>query len=241
MKSKNCNDNKIEFKHIEIDLLSPYSSNSRKHSQGQIEKIATSIEQFGFLNPILVDAKSKIIIAGHGRLEAAKLLKLESVPIISIDGLSENQIRAYVITDNRLADLAEWDYSILAEELGILDAENYCYEITGFDIDELDKMINGFSSENRNTQVVENEEITDFDNSKTGSGENEPENSVEISGRVVSKPEYIWDLGGHKLKCSDENLDECDKLVQFWQELTGEEAILDDEGLSFEELLNAGA
>jgi ParB-like chromosome segregation protein Spo0J len=99
-----------------IDQLKPYSRNARTHSKHQIRQIAESIRTFGFTNPVLVDSSNRIV-AGHGRVEAAKLLGMNQVPTIRLESLSEDQIRAYVIADNKLAENAGWDSSILAIEL----------------------------------------------------------------------------------------------------------------------------
>jgi len=96
-----------------IVALRPYEANARTHTKHQIRQIAESIRKFGFTNPVLVDRKNRII-AGHGRVEAAKLLGMESVPTIRLEGLLEGQIRAYIIADNKLAENAGWDRSILA-------------------------------------------------------------------------------------------------------------------------------
>jgi ParB-like chromosome segregation protein Spo0J len=105
---------KITYK--PIGSLASYPNNSRKHSQHQIRQIASSIKAFGFTNPILIE-QNDTVIAGHGRVAAAKLLDMDQVPAIRLEGLSRDQIRAYVIADNRLAEKAGWDKSILAIEL----------------------------------------------------------------------------------------------------------------------------
>ena len=99
-----------------IGELKAHARNPRTHSMKQIRQIAESIRRFGFTNPILIDAEDRII-AGHGRIEAAKLLGLSTVPTIRLDHLTEAQKRAYVIADNRLAELAGWDRELLALEL----------------------------------------------------------------------------------------------------------------------------
>lgn len=99
-----------------VEKLRPYSKNSRKHSEHQVKSIAASIQEFGFTNPILID-ENKSVIAGHGRLEAAKYLKLKTVPTITIAHLSDNQKKAYVIADNKLSDMSTWDDINLLSEL----------------------------------------------------------------------------------------------------------------------------
>src|SRR5882672_9640195 len=105
-----------------VDRLVPYARNPRTHSDAQVAQIAASIREFGFNNPILVDTQSGII-AGHGRLLAARKLQLEQVPVIVLDHLSEAQKRAYILVDNKLAENAGWDEELLRCELAALEAE----------------------------------------------------------------------------------------------------------------------
>lgn len=120
-----------------LDKLKPYEKNSREHSENQVERIAESIKEFGFVNPILVDGEDGII-AGHGRLMAAKKLGLAAVPVIQLEHLSEVQKRAYVIADNRLAELATWNQDILKEELFQLSELGFDTELTGFAFQPID-------------------------------------------------------------------------------------------------------
>lgn len=119
--------------------LTPYENNTRTHSKGQIEKIAASIQEFGFVNPILVDGSSGII-AGHGRLAAAQKLGLEQVPVIELGHLDDAQKRALVIADNRIAEEAGWDEQLLGLELKRLMNEDFDVSVTGFD-EEAARMI----------------------------------------------------------------------------------------------------
>ena len=120
-----------------IDKLTPYEKNSREHSESQIQKIADSINEFGFINPIIIDHDAGII-AGHGRLEAAKKLALREVPVLMVEHLSEAQKRAYVIADNRLAELASWNNEILKEELAALTELEFDTDLTGFTFTPVD-------------------------------------------------------------------------------------------------------
>lgn len=120
------------FEEVEISELNPYINNSRKHSKSQIEQIANSIKEFGFINPILID-KDHNIIAGHGRVMGAEKLGLEKVPCIYVEGLSKKQQRAYIIADNKLAENSSWDEDILSKELKELFDEDFDISITGFD------------------------------------------------------------------------------------------------------------
>lgn len=129
--------------HIELiapDQLHPYDKNARVHSSDQINKIAKSIKEFGFVNPILVDSK-RGVIAGHGRLEAAKKIGLELVPIIVLDHLSETQQKALILADNRIAEDATWDYGILKDELAGLDGYEFDLEAIGFTDAELEDLL----------------------------------------------------------------------------------------------------
>ena len=119
-----------------VGELKQYEKNSRTHSAEQIKQIERSINEFGFTNPILVDENSEII-AGHGRLEAAKNLKLEMVPTITLEGLTQEQKKAYVIADNQLSLNAGWDFSILSEELNMLDDIGFDISLLGFGENEL--------------------------------------------------------------------------------------------------------
>jgi ParB/Sulfiredoxin domain len=166
--------------------LKPYARNARTHSRKQLRQIARSIEEFGFTNPVLVDGNSRII-AGHGRVEAAKLVGLASVPTIQLEHLSPKQVRAYIIADNRLAELAGWDNQILATELkvlGTLDLD-FDLDITGFEIAEIDMLIGGLEGDD---------------------GPAEPEPSFEGPVRsqpAVSVPGDLWRLGDHLLLCGN--------------------------------------
>src|SRR5262249_49587080 len=126
----------LVIEHVKLETLRPYPRNARTHSKKQIRQIAASIKEFGWVNPVLADARGQII-AGHGRVEAAKLLNLDTVPVIRIEGLTETQIRAYVIADNRLAEIAGWDEDILAKELQLLLDIDFDVELTGFEMGEI--------------------------------------------------------------------------------------------------------
>lgn len=119
-----------------VETLNPYGNNSRTHSEDQIDQIVASINEFGFTNPILID-EGDVIIAGHGRLEAAKHLGLEEVPTITLAGLTDEQKIAYVIADNKLALNAGWDEKLLAVELSSLQSVGFDMSLTGFSKEEL--------------------------------------------------------------------------------------------------------
>ena len=128
----------MEILTVPTDSITPYANNSRTHSNDQIRQIAASIEEFGFTNPILTHEGT--VVAGHGRLEAAKLLGLETVPTVDLGHLSPTQMRAYVIADNQLAQASEWDMIRLHEELSDLVNE-IDLSIIGFSEDELEHII----------------------------------------------------------------------------------------------------
>jgi len=123
-----------------IDRLIPYTRNPRTHSEVQVAQIVASIVEFGFLNPILVDTRAGII-AGHGRLRAAQKLQLSKIPVIVLDHLTESQKRAYVIADNRLAENAGWDEELFRLELAALGEENFNVSVTGFEDEDLARLL----------------------------------------------------------------------------------------------------
>lgn len=123
-----------------VERLIPYSGNARTHSDDQISKVASSIKEFGFTNPILVD-RSDGIIAGHCRLAAAQKLGVAEVPVVVLDHLSDAQRRAYVLADNRLALDGGWDEEILAVELGMLQDDDFDMDVIGFSDEELAELI----------------------------------------------------------------------------------------------------
>ncbi len=167
----------------DITLLKPHARNARTHSKKQIDQIARSIQKFGFTNPILIDEQDRII-AGHGRVEAAKSLGLTQVPVLLLDGMSEADRRAYIIADNRLAELAGWDRELLGLELGDLSAmvPDFDFDVIGFDVAEIEALLNG---------VDEKEVVEDT--------AEEPEQKAS----PVTRPGDMWQLGGHRLICGD--------------------------------------
>ena len=130
----------LEF--VPVENLIPYARNSRTHSDAQVAQIAASIKEFGFTNPVLID-EADGIIAGHGRLLAARKLGMAEVPCLRLGYLSEIQKRAYIIADNKLALNSGWDDELLKLELHALDEADYSLEFTGFGPDELTKVMFG--------------------------------------------------------------------------------------------------
>lgn len=130
--------------------LVPYAQNSRTHSAHQVNKIADSIKEFGFINPVIIDKKQGII-AGHGRVMAAKQLELKEVPTIQASHLSAKQKKAYIIADNRLALDAGWNEKTLMKELLDLEQQEYNLKLTGFEQSELDKILGNLDAETDGT------------------------------------------------------------------------------------------
>jgi DNA modification methylase len=165
--------------YVSTDSIQPRVKNPRTHSKKQIRQIAASLQTFGFTNPILVDEDGRIL-AGHGRLAAAKLLKIDKVPTIRLDQMTEEQKRAYVLADNKLALNAGWDQEILAHELQALVDLNFDVSLTGFEPAEVDLTIDG------------------LDDTK-------PEQPAPLphSGPPVAQLGDLWQLGKHRLYCGD--------------------------------------
>lgn len=180
------------------DLI-PYLRNSRTHSDAQVAQIAASIKEFGWTNPILIDGENGII-AGHGRLLAARKLGQDKVPVIELAHMTEAQKRAYVIADNQLAMNAGWDTSMLTLELGDLKAEGFDLELLGFDAAELEKLM----------QPEQVEGLTD-------------EDAVpDVPDEPKTKLGDIYQLGNHRLMCGDStNISDLEtlcsgQLVDMW-------------------------
>lgn len=169
----------------EVDKLKPYKHNARMHSPQQVEQIADSIREFGFLNPILVDTK-KGIIAGHGRLEAAKKIGMKEVPVIVLDHLTDVQRRAYIIVDNKLALNAHWDEELLNKEIERLLKDDFDVDLLGFSEEEMAALGGAIEEEGGGGATVKPEETVPF-----------------VEGQKVSSPKDIWILGDHRLMCGD--------------------------------------
>lgn len=131
----------MNIEHLPIAALIPYARNARTHSDAQVSQIAGSIREFGFTNPVLIGPENDII-AGHGRVMAARVLKLDTVPCIRLGHLNELQRRAYVLADNRIALNSGWDEAMLALELTELLVDGLNLESLGFATDELDRLLN---------------------------------------------------------------------------------------------------
>lgn len=136
-----------EKQELPVDELIPYAKNARVHEESQVELIAKSIKEFGFLNPILID-QDKNVIAGHGRILAAQKLGMKKVPVLFIEGLTEEQRKAYVLADNRLTELGGWDMFTVEEEYKELKEAGFDVSLTGFDFD-----VDGMSSREEESEV----------------------------------------------------------------------------------------
>ena len=133
-------ENNLKIEWVELEKIIPYVNNPKEHPEEQIKKIASSIKNFGFRVPILIDEKNEIV-AGHGRYMAAKMLKMDKVPVIRISDLTPAQIKAFRIADNKVAE-SGWDENTLINELKQLEELNFNLSITGFDDDEIELMLN---------------------------------------------------------------------------------------------------
>ena len=175
---------------ISIETLIPYANNARTHSEAQVAQIAASIREFGFNNPVLIDEQSGII-AGHGRVLAARKLELDSVPCIRLNHLSETQRRAYIIADNKLAINAGWDDELLALEFEGLGEEGFDLELTGFTLDEIAEL---------SPKITEG--LTD-------------EDAVpEVPETPITKMGDVWLLDKHRVMCGDStSIDAVEQLM----------------------------
>jgi len=170
------------IEHWSLDKLLPYARNARQHSDEQIAQIAASIAEFGFVNPCLVGADG-VLVAGHGRLAAARKLGLPTVPVVVLDHLTPTQRRALVLADNRLAELSTWDDALLRIELEALQDEGFDLDLTGFDADALAELLAGEEPEHE--------------------GQTEDDAVPKMPEEPVSKPGDVWLLGPHRLVCGD--------------------------------------
>jgi ParB-like nuclease domain len=164
-------------------LLRPRTRNPRTHTAKQIRQIAASIQEFGFISPVLIDGTDGII-AGHGRVEAAKLIGMKDVPTVRVDHLTPAQIRAYVITDNKLAERAGWDRNLLRLELEELSVDlNFDVTVTGFEPAEIDLLVGPPQGDGPDAA----DEVP----------------AVDHRAPAVSRPGDIWRIGDHLLLCGN--------------------------------------
>jgi len=185
--------NTLNVEYRKVEALISYARNPRTHSEAQIAKIAASIVEYGWTNPVLVDGDNGII-AGHGRLAAARKLGLDQVPVIELAHLTVAQKRALVIADNRLALDAGWDEEMLALELAELSESGYELALTGFDGSELERLLSTSLEDDAAAAEAENQESSADDNT-----DDVPDAPVV----PVSRPGDVWQLGAHRLICGD--------------------------------------
>jgi DNA modification methylase len=182
----------MKIEQIALDELIPYANNARTHSEEQVLQIASSIKEFGFNAPVLID-KDKGIIAGHGRVMAAKKLGLKEAPCIRLEHLTEAQKKAYILADNRIAMNSEWDTTLLSVEFQTLQDEGFDVSELGFELDEINALLN---------PTEETKGLTD-------------EDAVpEVPEEPKTKPWDIYQLGRHRLMCGDStSIDAVEKLM----------------------------
>lgn len=173
--------NELKYELVDVDRLIPYINNARTHSADQVSKLASAIKEFGFINPVITDGDNGIL-AGHGRIMAAKQLGIKQVPCISAAYLTEAQKKAYILADNRLSLDAGWDDDLLKIEIESLQAEGFDIGLTGFDEKELADL---FATDNE-------AEEDDFD---------VEEELAKLP--YISKDGDIWQLGKHRVICGD--------------------------------------
>ncbi len=179
------------IKKVSIDLLIPYARNSRTHDANQVDQNAASIKEFGFLNPIIIDGENGIV-AGHGRVMAAKKLGIKELPCVDASHLTDTQRRAYIIADNKLALNAGWDEDMLRVEFDALEEADFNLELTGFSLDE----INALTPDELAEGLTDEDEVPEA-----------PEKPISVLGD-------IWQLGNHRLMCGDStSIDAVDKLM----------------------------
>ena len=160
-----------------IAELRAYEKNPKAHPEWQIQMLVRSIEEYGWTVPVLVDAEG-VVIAGHGRLEAARAMGMDSVPTIAIEGLTDDQVRAYRIADNKLTEVGGWDETTLAEELKALDEAGFDTDLTGIEQTEVDHLLASLADD-------------------------EEEEPAGPPDEPVTKPGDLWVLGRHRLVCGD--------------------------------------
>ncbi|MBR0455067.1 MAG: site-specific DNA-methyltransferase [Firmicutes bacterium] len=171
-----------EMKLVPIDRLVPYINNARTHSPEQINKLRSSLREFGFINPVIID-RNYGVIAGHGRILAAKEEGITEVPCVFADYLTEAQKKAYIIADNRMAMDAGWDEELLRVEIEALQAEAFDVSLTGFDPNEIDDLFK--------------------ENLKDGLHDDDFDIEAELKKPTFTKAGDVWTLGRHRLVCGD--------------------------------------
>jgi DNA modification methylase len=190
----------LKITYREVSKLTPYVGNARTHSEKQVQQIAASIEEFGFVNPILVNGQG-VVIAGHGRLMAAISLGMKTVPCIDVGYLSERQWKALVLADNRIAMSAGWDFEKLSEELSSLAERDFDLDLLGFDEQELDGLLKA------DAEILPEDfgqpESSGAERSYVSQGLTEDDAVPDEPVVPVSVLGDVWVLGSHRLMCGD--------------------------------------
>ena len=184
--------NPLKLEYRSVEALIPYARNAKQHPDAQVAQIAASIREFGWGAPILVDGNNNVI-AGHGRLLAARKLGMAEVPVVSMDHLTDTQRRALILADNKIGENASWEDELLGIELSELKDAGFDLELTGFSTEEWEALIAG--------EETDKEGLTD-------------EDAVPEVVETISKPGDLWVLGEHKLLCGDATkLDDYKRLL----------------------------
>ncbi|PPU88486.1 DNA methylase N-4, partial [Xanthomonas albilineans] len=172
----------LQLHYRPVDSLIPYARNAKQHSQAQVAQIAASIREFGWGAPILIDGQNNVI-AGHGRLLAARQLDMIEVPVVALDHLSDTQRRALILADNKIGENAAWDDALLGIELSELQDAGFDLGLTGFSPEEWEALIAG--------DDVTKDGLTDEDN------------VPDVPQTPISQAGDVWLLGDHRLLCGD--------------------------------------
>lgn len=182
----------LQITHVSVDCLKPYANNARTHSDEQITQLANSITEFGFNNPILVDSDLNVV-AGHGRLMAAKQIGMTLVPTIKLEHLTDAKRKAYIIADNKLALNAGWSFDLLKTEFEALLTDNMDLALTGFSPDELNEIM---------FPAILNV------------GETDPDDVPEVKADAITRLGDVWLMGEHRLMCGDSTaVDDVNRLM----------------------------
>ena len=190
----------LHIEYAPLKSLLPYANNARVHSRKQIRQIAASIERFGFTNPVLIDDNHGII-AGHGRVSAAKQLGMAEVPVVRLSHMTAAERRAYILADNKLALNAGWDQDLLAIELqGLIDL-NFEVELTGFSVAEIDLALDAANDRSTSKPKVDADALP------------------SVPDQPVTRPGDVWQLGRHRLICADA------RSVDSYSDLLGNETV----------------
>lgn len=183
--------------------LNPYGGNAREHSDEQINQIIESITEFGFLNPVIL-GKDKLVLAGHGRLEASLRMKLDVIPTIPVGHLSERQQKAFVIADNKIAENSRFDFAKLGKELDALVNEDYDIEVLGFNEQEIDAILKDDAGILPEDTTIETRKV---ETTKLGRADEQPPKEDEEPQynpkKAVTEKGQVWQLGKHRLMCGD--------------------------------------